>query len=242
MFWSFFRRRTNVQQLTCNIDLSSSFCYLFFSFVLIELKPFVSKGKVLGEKFWKSLKKCENSHPKHPILDPQKKVYVPHFPGKDAKKGPMHINFFGGETILPFSCCPLGFPWFLLPIGIFLACNLSFWLAMGVFFGLRRERVSEPLQRTVSKEAPLRLCTVHFEMITKLYLKTISSVGLGRVHPKWVQPDFDGFCWILTDFGTAGFCRILTDGRLRARLVRTWRFRAVPTSVVPSPALSIYVL
>ena len=44
-----FRRRTNVQQLTCNIDLSSSFYYLFFSFVLIKLKPFVLKGKVLGE-------------------------------------------------------------------------------------------------------------------------------------------------------------------------------------------------
>ena len=44
---------TNVQQRTCNIDLSRSFCYLFFSFVLIELKvslkPFVLKGKVLGE-------------------------------------------------------------------------------------------------------------------------------------------------------------------------------------------------
>ena len=45
-----FRRRTNVQQLTCKIDLSSSFHYLFFSFVLIELKPFVSKGKVSGGK------------------------------------------------------------------------------------------------------------------------------------------------------------------------------------------------
>ena len=40
----------NVQQLTCNIDLSNySYC-LFFSFVLIEPKPFVLKGKVLGEK------------------------------------------------------------------------------------------------------------------------------------------------------------------------------------------------
>ena len=58
--WSFLRRRTNMQQLTCNIDLSRSFYYLFFSFVLLlELKPFVSKGKVLGEKFWKSVKKCE---------------------------------------------------------------------------------------------------------------------------------------------------------------------------------------
>ena len=45
------RRRTNVQQLTCKIDLPFSFYYLFFSFVLLELKPFVLKGKVLGEKF-----------------------------------------------------------------------------------------------------------------------------------------------------------------------------------------------
>ena len=51
-----FRRRTKVQQLTCNIDLSCSFYYLFFSFVLIELKPFVLKGKVLGQKFCKSVK------------------------------------------------------------------------------------------------------------------------------------------------------------------------------------------
>ena len=51
MATQFLRRRTNVQQLTCKIDLSSSFYYLFFSFVLIELKPFVLKGKVLGEKF-----------------------------------------------------------------------------------------------------------------------------------------------------------------------------------------------
>ena len=29
---------TNVQQLTCKIDLSNSFYYLFFSFVLLELK------------------------------------------------------------------------------------------------------------------------------------------------------------------------------------------------------------
>ena len=53
------RRRTNVQQLTCKFDLSWFFYYLSFSFVLIELKPFVLKGKVLGEKFWKSVKKCE---------------------------------------------------------------------------------------------------------------------------------------------------------------------------------------
>ena len=77
------RRRTNVQQLTCKIDLPNSFYYLFFSFVLLELKPFVLKGKVLGEKLWKSVKKCE-------------KVW------KSVK------NY---ETILPFSCCPLVFPW-----------------------------------------------------------------------------------------------------------------------------------
>ena len=40
-----------MQQLTCKIDLSKSFYYLFFSFVLIELKPFVLKGLVPGEKF-----------------------------------------------------------------------------------------------------------------------------------------------------------------------------------------------
>ena len=54
-----YRRRTNVQQLTCRIDLPFSFYYLFFSFVLLELKPFVLKGKVAGEKLWKSVKKCE---------------------------------------------------------------------------------------------------------------------------------------------------------------------------------------
>ena len=48
-----------MQQLTCNIDLSNYFYYLFFSFVLIELKPFVLKGKALGEKVLKSAKKCE---------------------------------------------------------------------------------------------------------------------------------------------------------------------------------------
>ena len=62
-FIGFCRRRTNVQQLTCKIDLSSSFYYLFFSFVLLELKPLVFKWKVLGknsEKVPKSVKKCEN--------------------------------------------------------------------------------------------------------------------------------------------------------------------------------------
>ena len=68
-----------MQQLTCKIDLSNYFYYLFFSFVLIELKPLVLREKSWGknsEKVLKSAKKCENY-----------------------------------ETILPFSCCPLVFPW-----------------------------------------------------------------------------------------------------------------------------------
>ena len=51
-----------MQQLTCKIDLSSSVYCLFFSFVLLELKPFVLKGKSWGknsEKVPKSVKKCE---------------------------------------------------------------------------------------------------------------------------------------------------------------------------------------
>ena len=50
-----------MQQLTCNIDLFSSFYYLFFSFVLLELKPFVLKGKPWGENSEKVPKKCEKS-------------------------------------------------------------------------------------------------------------------------------------------------------------------------------------
>ena len=56
------RERTNVQQLTCKIDSSNSFYYLFFSFIILELKPLVLKGKVRGknyEKVPKSAKKCE---------------------------------------------------------------------------------------------------------------------------------------------------------------------------------------
>ena len=43
-----------MQQLTCNIDLSCSFHYLFFSFVLLELKPFIFEGESPGEKLWKT--------------------------------------------------------------------------------------------------------------------------------------------------------------------------------------------
>ena len=40
-----------MQQLTCKIDLPFLFIIFSSPFVLIELKPFVFKGKVLGEKF-----------------------------------------------------------------------------------------------------------------------------------------------------------------------------------------------
>ena len=42
-----------MQQLTCKIDLPFSFYYLFLSFVLLELKPFVLKETVLGENYEK---------------------------------------------------------------------------------------------------------------------------------------------------------------------------------------------
>ena len=58
----YFRRRTNVQQLTCNIDLSNYFYYIFFAFVLIELKPFVLKGKVLGKTSEKKMQKSVNNY------------------------------------------------------------------------------------------------------------------------------------------------------------------------------------
>ena len=51
-----------MQQLTCKIDLPVSFYYLFFSFVLLELKPFALKEKSRGknsEKVPKTVKKCE---------------------------------------------------------------------------------------------------------------------------------------------------------------------------------------
>ena len=44
-----------MQQLTCNIDLSNCFYYLFFSFVLIELKPLVLKGRGPGGNFLKKM-------------------------------------------------------------------------------------------------------------------------------------------------------------------------------------------
>ena len=40
-------------------------------------------------------------HPKHPILGPPERVYVPHFLGNDAKKGPTSIFFWGGVLSEP---------------------------------------------------------------------------------------------------------------------------------------------
>ena len=46
-----------MQQLTCNIDLSCYFYYLFFSFVLLELEALCFEGESPGGK---SVKMCEH--------------------------------------------------------------------------------------------------------------------------------------------------------------------------------------
>ena len=45
-----------MQQLTCKIDLPFSFYYLFFSFVLLELKTLCFEGESPGGKI---MKKCQ---------------------------------------------------------------------------------------------------------------------------------------------------------------------------------------
>ena len=54
------RATTNIQHQCVQLFLF----YLFFSFVLIELKPFVLKGKVLGENSEKSAKKVPKIYEK----------------------------------------------------------------------------------------------------------------------------------------------------------------------------------
>ena len=54
-----------MQQLTCNIGLSISFYYLFFSFVLIEPKDLCFEGESPGGKI---LKKCEKVRKKVKIM------------------------------------------------------------------------------------------------------------------------------------------------------------------------------
>ena len=49
-----------MQQLTCKIDSSNSFYYLVFSFIILELKPLVLKGKVRGENYEKVPKSAKN--------------------------------------------------------------------------------------------------------------------------------------------------------------------------------------
>ena len=90
------RRRTNVQQLTCNIGLSSSFYYLFFSFVLIELEPFVLNGKVLGEKFWKSVTNYEKSVTNYETILPFS--CCPFWPSQSPTRVP--VDFFGSKFSL----------------------------------------------------------------------------------------------------------------------------------------------
>ena len=46
-----------MQQLTCKIDSSNSFYYLFFSFIILELKPLVLKGKKSGGKNYEKVPK-----------------------------------------------------------------------------------------------------------------------------------------------------------------------------------------
>ena len=61
-------------------------------------------------------------HPKHPFLGPQKRVYVPHFLGKDAKKGPTLHSFRGifgskkGVPNRPFSATTSLVYSFFLPL------------------------------------------------------------------------------------------------------------------------------
>ena len=142
----FCRRRTDVQQLTCNIDLSRSFYYLFFSFVLLELKPLFWMGKVLGDKFWQSVKNSETEFcplsekilvsVKFAILGPEMAAPILWAPGKNAlflQERPMSIKFLvlGGEgwgeyfygrgDFSDFSCCPLVFLW------LWLIINSSRW-------------------------------------------------------------------------------------------------------------------
>ena len=55
------RRRTNVQQLTCNIDLSNLFLLSFLLFCSPWAQTLCFEGEVPGEnseKVWKSAKKC----------------------------------------------------------------------------------------------------------------------------------------------------------------------------------------
>ena len=142
-----------MQQPTCNIDFSRSFYHIFFSFVLIDLKPFVLKEKVLGEKcekVWKSAEKKKaytttterksfgelfwpqrkafqaSGGYKNPIKNQENHIHHRKLSSVDpilfckekfcTGAGRCMLSFprsvKNSETILPFSCCPLVFPWY----------------------------------------------------------------------------------------------------------------------------------
>ena len=50
-----------MQQLTCKIDSSNYFYYLFFSFIILEPKPLVLKGKSGGKNYEKVPKSAKKS-------------------------------------------------------------------------------------------------------------------------------------------------------------------------------------
>ena len=50
-----------MQQLTCKIDSSNSFYYLFFSFIILELKAPCFEGKSPGGKIMKKCQKVRKS-------------------------------------------------------------------------------------------------------------------------------------------------------------------------------------
>ena len=76
-----------MQQLTCNIDLSNYFYYLFFSFVLLELKPFVFKVESPGGKI---LKKRQKVLAWPPPAEPR------------GEKKLFFVKILGGEKLLKF--------------------------------------------------------------------------------------------------------------------------------------------
>ena len=51
-----------MQQLTCKIDLSNSFYYLFFFFIILELKPFGFEGESPGGKILKKVPKIAKNY------------------------------------------------------------------------------------------------------------------------------------------------------------------------------------
>ena len=89
-----FRRRT--KRATTNVQhrfVQLFYIFFFFSFVLIELKPFVLKGNVLGEKFWKSVKKVRKSAKNYETILP-----FMGWPRSTVEKGPQSNQSYEREN------------------------------------------------------------------------------------------------------------------------------------------------